>query len=319
MGIGVSVLDTVMVVDGFPAEESVVRAQQRAVGIGGGIAVATATVGALGGRAAFADLLGFDPMSESILAALRAAAVDVQWVQQVEGQAASVATIWVNAAPASVSRTIVFAPANDRELPWSDELARGVAAAKILHLNGRHLQTCLRAIEVAKQHGTLVSFDGGAHRYRNEVLPLVRASDLLIVSEHFAHAHFHAQTKSSCYVAPAELVAFLQAEFGSRCVGVTCGERGSWIAQRDETPWHQPATQVTSVRDTTGCGDTYHGAFLFAFSKGFSTRECARVASLVAAQNATELGAFALDAKQVSAMLTSHATEGLQRRLGKRH
>tara|TARA_R110002073_G_scaffold56905_14_gene144793 strand:- start:7280 stop:8209 length:930 start_codon:yes stop_codon:yes gene_type:complete len=301
IGIGVSVLDAVMVVDGFPAEETVVRAEQRAVGIGGGIAVATATAGALGGRAAFADLLGFDPMSESILAALRAASVDVSCVRQSEDQTASVATIWVNAA--SASRTIVFSPASDLELAWSDELARGVAAAKILHLNGRHLRTCLQAIEIAKQHGTLVSFDGGAHRYRSEVLPLVRASDILIVSEHFAHEHFKSQTKSNAGVSPSELVSFLQSEFGSRCVGVTCGERGSWIAETDQSPWHQPATTVEAVCDTTGCGDTYHGAFLFAWSQGRSPRKCAEVASLVAAHNATELGAFAFDARQVSAML----------------
>ncbi|GAA5506268.1 carbohydrate kinase family protein [Novipirellula caenicola] len=301
IGIGVSVLDAVMVVDGFPAEESVVRAQQRAVGIGGGIAVATATAAALGGRAAFADLLGFDPMSESILAALRAASVDVRWVQQSDDQTASVATIWVNAA--SASRTIVFSPASDLELPWSDELARGVAAAKILHLNGRHLRTCLQAIEVAKQHDTLVSFDGGAHRYRSEVLPLVGASDILIVSEHFAQEHFKSQTKSDAAVSPDELVSFLQREFGSRCVGVTCGERGSWIAGTDQSPWHQPATAVEAVRDTTGCGDTYHGAFLFAWSQGRSPRECARIASVVSAHNAKGLGAFAFDADKIAAML----------------
>ncbi|WP_442508009.1 carbohydrate kinase family protein [Novipirellula sp. SH528] len=303
IGIGVSVLDTVMVVDGFPAEETVVRARQRAVGIGGGVAVATATVGVLGGRAAFADLLGFDPMSESILAALRAASVDVAGVRQLEDQTASVATIWVNAA--SASRTIVFSPASERELPWSDGLAEAVAASKILHLNGRHLRTCLQAIEVAKQHGTLVSFDGGAHRYRSEVLPLVQVSDILIVSEHFAFEHFKAITKSYAKVSPSELVSFLQSEFDASCVGVTCGERGSWIAETDQTPWHQSATRVNDVRDTTGCGDTFHGAFLFAWAKGCSARECARIASIVSAHNATELGAFAFDANKVSAILST--------------
>ncbi|EMI15652.1 PfkB family carbohydrate kinase [Rhodopirellula maiorica SM1] len=301
LGIGVSVLDAVMVVDGFPAEETVVRAQQRAVGVGGGVAVATATAGALGGRVAFADLLGIDPMSESILAALRAASVDVTHVRQSDDQSASLATIWVNAA--SASRTIVFSPASERELPCSDELEHAVAASKILHLNGRHLRACSRAIEVAKQHGTLVSFDGGAHRYRSEVLPLVQASDILIVSEHFAFEHFKVRTQNCGKVSTASLVEFLQREFPASCVGVTCGEQGSWIAANGETPWHQAATRVDHVRDTTGCGDTYHGAFLWAWTQGRSVRECAKVASIVAAQNATELGAFAFDASQVSAML----------------
>ncbi|MFG0262634.1 MAG: carbohydrate kinase family protein [Novipirellula sp. JB048] len=307
LGIGVAVLDAVMVVDGFPAEETVVRAQQRAVGLGGGVAVAVATAAALGGRVAFADLLGLDPMSESILATLRGAGVEVSGVQQRPEQTASLATIWVDAA--SASRTIVFAPANECTLTWSDELAEAVANAKILHLNGRHLPACRRAIEVAKQHGTLVSFDGGAHRYRSEVLPLVRASDILIVAEHFAREHFKTQTQSAEPISPAELVAFLYAEFAPRCVGVTCGAEGSWIAEHGAEPRHQPATSHLEVRDTTGCGDTYHGAFLFAWTQGLPAHRCAQVASLVAAHNATRLGAFALQADQLAAVRAEYFPE----------
>ena len=77
LGIGVSVFDIVVAVDRLPDEEQVVRAGGRSVGLGGAVAVATATAGALGGKVAFADSLGLDPMSELILATLRRADVDL--------------------------------------------------------------------------------------------------------------------------------------------------------------------------------------------------------------------------------------------------
>jgi len=44
------------------------------------------------------------------------------------------------------------------------------------------------------------------------------------------------------------------------------------------------------VVDTTGCGDTNHGAFLFGLASGWPLRECARLASRVAAENCRFLG-----------------------------
>lgn len=297
-GIGVSVFDVIMVIGQMPQEEAVVRARQRAAGIGGGIAVACATAGALGGRVRFADRLGYDPLSESIIASLEAASVDVSCLQRSEQDRASVATIWVQ--EASGSRTIVFSPGPEsHDLVWSESLAESVASSRILHINGRHLSACLQAIHVAREYDVQVSFDGGAHRYRPEVLPLVCASNILIVSEHFALSHWRASTSSTGAIAPAELTAFLLAEFECRLVGVTCGERGSWLAVRGGQPWHQEAVAVDAVRDTTGCGDTYHGAFLLAVAKGLSPVECGRMAALVAAENAACLGAFGFDAATV--------------------
>lgn len=302
VGIGVAVFDVVVVVDQLPEEETVVRSDRRSVGLGGAVAVATATAGALGGRVALADSLGFDPLSESILASLGAASVDVSCIARSEKNSASVATIWVNSVTGA--RTIVFSPGSEAELSWGEALSETVAASRILHVNGRHLNTCLKAVEVAKQNDVLVSFDGGAHRYRTEVLPLVRTSDILIVAEHFARSHWRMQNDSSSEITAEELVSFLQSEFGSRLVGVTCGERGSWLGTREGNYWHQPVAPTSVVRDTTGCGDTYHGAFLLAMAKGLKPAECSQIAATVAANNAEHLGAMGFDAMQLKESLS---------------
>ncbi len=63
--------------------------------------------------------------------------------------------------------------------------------------------------------------------------------------------------------------------------------------------WHQPAAATAAVCDTTGCGDTYHGAFLLALAKGLEPAECSQVAAIVAANNAEHLGAFGIEAQML--------------------
>lgn len=298
LGIGVSVCDIALVVDDLPCEESVVRADERSVGLGGGVAVAVATAGVLGGRTALADQLGFDPMSDTIVSALQRASVDLRCLHRSSEHTASVASILVN--KASGSRTIVFAPGSESELPWSDDLAAVVADSKIVHMTGRHKEVCHNAIGMARANGVLVSFDGGAHRYREEIMPFVQESDVLIVAEHFARAHWIARHPENSpndvdQLSAKELVEFFLSEFDARIVGVTCGEQGSWLATRDGELWHQTATPARPTRDTTGCGDSYHGAFLLALAKGMKPVDCGKVASLVSAKNAEGLGSFAIE------------------------
>ena len=73
-------------------------------------------------------------------------------------------------------------------------------------------------------------------------------------------------------------------------VGITDGEDGSWFATTKGESFHQPAFPVAPVVDTTGCGDVFHGAFLFARNRGDEWASCARIASAAAALNATALG-----------------------------
>jgi sugar/nucleoside kinase (ribokinase family) len=44
------------------------------------------------------------------------------------------------------------------------------------------------------------------------------------------------------------------------------------------------------VVDTTGCGDSYHGAFLFGLLKGLDLEQTAALASAVAALSSQALG-----------------------------
>ncbi len=295
VGIGVSVLDVLMVVDGLPREESVVRAERCGVGLGGGVAVAMATAARLGCQAALLDRLGHDHASDLIVEALQSSGVDVAALQRHDGTTASLANVWVDSA--SGSRTIVFAPGQDIDLTWCDVFETLVADAKVLHLSGRHAAASHRAIDVARRAGTLVSYDGGAHRYRKAIDSLFRRCNLAIVARQFAETFFR-DTRHTAPPEPEGLARFLVDEIGCVLAGVTDGQRGSWFAGGDGDAFHQPAVAADPVCDTTGCGDVFHGAFLAGLVRGESFREAAVLAARVAAANAENLGALGFSAER---------------------
>jgi len=54
--------------------------------------------------------------------------------------------------------------------------------------------------------------------------------------------------------------------------------------------FHQPAFMMDNVVDTTGCGDGYHGGFLYGILNKMSLKKSAQFASAVAAINTQTLG-----------------------------
>ncbi|MCO8120595.1 carbohydrate kinase family protein [Stieleria sp. TO1_6] len=293
VGIGVSVWDNLFLVDELPHRGQVVQACERVEGIGGGITVALATAAQLGSRVALVDSLGDDPPAKRILETLQTLGVDCRQITQHLGKTSSVASIWAD--KADVERTIVFSPGSAcDQLSWSNELGDAVASAKLLHLNGRHPEVCRRAIEIAKQATTLVSFDGGAYRYRPQILPMLMGADIAIVAAQFAAQHFQMRYPNRSVIGARELVEFLSADLGCQIAGVTDGAGGSYLKQQGQPTIFQPAIEVDQAVDTTGCGDTYHGAFLHAWVAEQSLSQAAQLAAQTASQNARRMGAYSL-------------------------
>ncbi|MEO1530307.1 MAG: carbohydrate kinase family protein [Planctomycetota bacterium] len=289
VGIGVSVLDSICSLERFPKHGEVVRAHDRVDSIGGGITVALATAARLGSKALLIDALGDDSASDSIIKRLSDEGVETRLIERLVGETASTASIWSDLETSE--RTIVYCPGSACDhIEWKPLLVDTIAGASILHLNGRHPEICKRAIEVAKQHQTTISFDGGAHRYRDEILPMLRDSEVVIVARHFAACHCNSiQNSVGHEPTTAELAAILMNDLQCAIVGVTDGERGSNWVTANQT-FHQPAIDTQDAIDTTGCGDSFHGAFLHGLVSGMGVRESAALAAKVASVNARSIG-----------------------------
>lgn len=281
VGLGVSTLDLLMLVDELPGREMVQRAHDSLLAGGGPVATALVTLARLGARTAMVDKLGDDWRGTLIVEQLQREGVSTDHIVVAKRSSSSIASILVSKGDGA--RTIVFSPGDAGELARAEVSLADLLSAKILHVNGRHLESCLTLAKQAKRCGVLVSFDGGAHRYRPELDALLKLTDVCIVAHEFA-ASFSGEADDIA-VSAARMM-----EAGPEIVVITAGTDGCWVFSRGEGDFHQPAFVMPSVVDTTGAGDAFHGGFLFGMVRGWSLQDCALLASAVAAISTQALG-----------------------------
>lgn len=279
VGLGASTLDLLMVVDEFPHDEGVIEAHDFLIQGGGPVATALAAASRLGARTAMLDALGDDWRSRIIVEEFERFGVATNYLHVCPRQTPSTSTILVRKRDGA--RAIVFRPGGASTLIGADEQIDLLRRAKILHITGRHIEACRALGAEAQRIGVKISFDGGAGRFSDVYRDLLARVDYCIVALDFARAWFHRDLD-------IEAAARRISAQGVELAVVTNGAEGSFIVAGGDA-FHQPAFPVDVV-DTTGCGDVYHGAFLFGLARGFALRETARIASAVAAMKARALG-----------------------------
>ena len=280
VGIGASTLDVLTVVKEFPIKRQVEKAVVTKCCGGGPVAAAVATCAMLGSHVAMVDRLGDDWAGNAVVSKFRNAGVDTAaGIERIAGATSSVSTILIK--EATGERAIFFQPGTVGEYDSIEAFEQIIKEARILHINGRHSKALDAAVACAHRNGTAVSFDGGADRYNAASAAIAAKADICIVALDFA-------TKMTGRSDPEEACRAMLST-GAAVVGVTAGASGSWIGSAGVV-FHQPAVRYKAVVDTTGCGDSYHGAFLHALASGYTLRSCALIASAVAAMNASALG-----------------------------
>lgn len=281
IGIGASTLDILTSVDAFPQGREVHEAKDVKMEGGGPVATALAAAAKLGGRCQMLDEVGDDSVGKAICADFEKYGVDTSAIYLSKGKASAVASVMVN----SLGERAVYyrkGGTEDLSMDMRKEALNRIPYGKVLHINGRHLSILEEAIDVAHRAGVFVSFDGGADRYRPETRELAEQAEICIVARDFAEK----------YTGMNEYEGMVRALFSKRTMiaGVTDGVRGSYIMERGGSVFHQPAYKMERIVDTTGCGDSYHGAFLYGWTLGWDAMKCARIASCVAAMNTQALG-----------------------------
>ena len=129
-----------------------------------------------------------------------------------------------------------------------------IEAAYILHINGRHRQLMRSAMAVAKEAGTIISLDGGAQRYDEDMKAITEDSHIVIVARDYAEKYTGATNlEDACRIIH---------DRGALIAGVTDGANGSYFVWPDGTFYRCQAFPQEHVVDTTGAGDSFHGAFL---------------------------------------------------------
>ena len=252
VGIGASTLDRFIVVDHFPTGREVQQAISSTTDGGGPVATALATAGKYGSRTVMIDRIGDDMVGRYILEDFHKYNVNTEGIQVDADAKSGTATILVK--QKTGERAVFFERATATEPEFLEAHKQLIESAYILHINGRHRQLMCSAMAVAKEVGTIISLDGGAQRYDEDMKPITEASHIVIVARDYAEKYTGTTNlEDACRIIH---------ERGACIAGVTDGANGSYFVWPDGTSYRcEPFTQATVV-DTTGAGDSFHGAFL---------------------------------------------------------
>jgi sulfofructose kinase len=278
VGVGLCVVDQLLLVEGDPLHKAAarrVRYRERSVSVGGMVATALAQAARLGCRAEVISVVGDDEDGRFVLRGLREAGVGVRRLLRNAACPTSVATVLVSARTGDRRFIVPDRRKVERRAPPFD--LSPIQKGSLLLVDGHYPVQALRALRQARRVGAVVVGDFSDSRpVYHELLPYV---DYPIVPIEFGRSWGGKNAR--------ETLVALRDAYGGRPV-VTEGRRGA-LALFGNRPRRIPATRVR-VRDTTGAGDVFHGAFAAGLVHGLDEMDALRIAARAAAHNCTALG-----------------------------
>ena len=280
VGVGESSIDEVYRLPAFPqlhGADAKVRVTSRTRSPGGQVATALCTCASFGLRAAYVGAVGGDEDGRVLLDALAARGVDTTHVRTCDA-ATRHAAILID------ERTGERAVLWDRDprlaLTAADLPARAIAGARAVHVDNVDEEIAIAAARMARAAGRPVTTDIDAIGRRTE--ELVTAATAAI----FGEAALAALTGEAD--PERALRALRRRHAATLCT--TLGGRGAMLLDGDRL--HRvPGYAVTAV-DTTGAGDVFRGAFIYALLRGDTPEQMLTFANAAAAVSCTREGAI---------------------------
>lgn len=170
--------------------------------------------------------------------------------------------------------------------------------AQIVHLTGitpalstSCADACMRAIDLARTTGALISFDPNfrprlwsASQARETLIPMMRAADILLIGHEDAHALLEVSRDDDALAAAAAL--------GARIVILKRAEHGA-VALISGQRFVVPAVPVARVIDPVGAGDGFDAGFLAGWLRGWSIPDSLALGARIGAAAVEHLGDYA--------------------------
>jgi ketohexokinase len=271
LGIGIATLDIINTVDGYPPEDTEVRAIRQHMRRGGNCTNTLAVLCQLGHRCAWGGALAEDPDSRRILDDLNHYRIDLGAVKtQREGKAP---TSYVTLNRRNASRTIV----HYRDLPEFayDDFARiELRDYHWLHFEGRSVSETRRMLERARQLAPAAPRSVEIEKPRPEIERLFADTDVLLFSRHYAAARG--------YTDPERFLRGIAPETPNAVRILAWGEAGAYALDRDNRLIRSPAYPPPQLIDTLGAGDTFNAGIIDALVRDLTLEEALHHACKVA-------------------------------------
>ncbi|MDX9739945.1 MAG: PfkB family carbohydrate kinase [Gammaproteobacteria bacterium] len=276
LGIGVAVLDIVLSVDGYPAEDAKLRAAARRMACGGNAANTLTVLATLGHRCGLASTLAADADGERLTAELRARNIDLSPARVHPADSTPVSYIFHNVA--NGSRTIV----HYRTLPelTTDDFARvELDAWDWLHFEGREIEATAGMMERALAAGKTLSLE--VEKPRPGIERLFPLASALIFSRAYVE---------SLGTGAAEFLDQLRGRLPGRQLFCAWGADGAWTVDADGKPLHTPPWIPPRIVDTLGAGDTFNAGIIDGLVRGRPPAETLTAACRLAGEKCGGIG-----------------------------
>ncbi len=275
-GVGYTAIDYLGVIPHFPEENLKLELDRLEVQGGGPAATATVTAARLGLSTAFIGKIGGDDRGAMMLRRLAGEGVDVSSVVLDEDALSQFAFIMVDAQ--SGRRTILWTRGTLEPLRPDELDMEKVVSCRGLLVDTLEPAAAEAAAREAAAAGAKVVIDAGT--IRDGVREILPHCHYIVASETFAGEISEGRGERA---ALEEMM-----KYGPEAAVVTLGERGC-VALSDGGYIEEKGFKVDAV-DTTGAGDVFHGAFLYAVLREWDIRRCCIFANAVAAMKCRALG-----------------------------
>ncbi len=274
LALGRACVDEILELDAYPPEDAKVPVTARLREGGGQASTAACLAAHLGGRVAFAGVVGDDEPGRFARSRMEVFGVRLEHLPPPRGRT-PLAWCWVSRA--SGSRTIAYERGTGAPLRWEEVVGPAARAAVVLvDPQAEHLLP--RLVPLCRRHGARVVAD--AEHARPGWEATWGRVDVLAMGSSFLAEAFPGRSAEE---------ALRRVAGRTRAVCVATRGAGGAIALLNGRVERFPAPAVP-VRDTTGAGDAFHGALCLALARGTPLRDGIRFAVAVASLCCRGLG-----------------------------
>ena len=268
VAIGASLYDIVLDASEYPGEDTKLRIDAQSFHCGGPAATGLVAAARMGARAAFLGVFSDDAYSAAMLEDFSRYGVDTSLVVMKPGLVAGSAVV-INSKKTS-SRTILWTKGTVPSLEPGELPEAAVAGARMLYLDGNHIDAAARASAIARAAGTKVLLDAGSPYPGIE--RVLSFTEILIASEAFVTEFGHS--------ADPETAAFrIMEKYRPEIFVVTQGEKGGFYLEGGAVRRYPCFEAPGPVVSTNAAGDVFHGAFAHRYLRGMPLEDCVRFAS----------------------------------------
>lgn len=277
IGIGACAVDFLGIVPSYPEPDTKNKMTGFLQQGGGPVGTALVALSRLGAKVSFVGKLGKDELSRFAIDEFKKEGVDTSGIIETQGAGPYFAFISVD--EKSGHRTIWWTDQMVKRLKRKDLSKDFITSCKILHLDEYDLEAAIIAAKWAKDAGIKIVLDAETST-KKELLPLIKLIDYLVVPEEFALGFTGIKSLED---AGKSLI-----KLGPEAIIITRGIKGS-LGITEGRVFSQKAFRI-KVIDTTGCGDVFHGAFVYGLLKDWPLEIITEFAGSVAALKCRGLG-----------------------------